>query len=693
LTDASRHGALANDEQFEAAFFERGVRNAVVDLIESVCVERPIFCHVDDADALDDASLGAIRAMHERLLPLPLLLVFTGRRDFASTELTATRLHLKPLETSDLRSLAASYATNANLRLSVEAIDWCISLSSGNPAHLEQLLAHAAATIGVPTAPPDLVALTDQRIASLSPTALHALQACAVFGPASDAASVASLTGLSGYELLIALEALEESSLATISSTGMQCRNTMIEERTQLSLSMVTRQLFHRRAAEYLEAREQGKATSQETAWEISAHWQEAGCFGLALRWRAVCWRQLISIGQPVAATASIRDHLAHCASPSDRAFAMDVLIEALQSAAEPLALIDALKERSALSERLSEPMPVRRALAFDLLEASLHYFEDSGPQIERVRAHAESSELDVRRRMRATRMLVIAADNAVNSALAAHACAVNESLAPTDIQSRLYHLNTRLIYEAVFGDRSVALESADAMLAIANDLPHSALAVQSALNIAMARRIVDSSLPSLEGLEHRFEACQAAGMKTQSQRVAARIATILLEDGDVAGASGWGSLARRLADELGSTRQSGDYLTSQIDLALLGGDLERADALVNALPGLSPVYATPRLSKEMGVYRVRVDQYCQRPIDDSSLETLLTWHERARHFGRHDDHMEVLWVALNSRGECERASELLAEYLNHSRRERRSCNYLLRLRTASDPIWNRAIT
>jgi hypothetical protein len=338
----------------------------------------------------------------------------------------------------------------------------------------------------------------------------------------------------------------------------------------------------------------------------------------------------------------------------------------------------------------LSEPAAVRRALAFDLLEASLHYFEDSGPQINRLRAHAESSELDVRRRMRATRMLVIAADNAVDTALAAHACAINEQLTPVDIQSQLYHLNTGLIYQAVFGDRLLTVQYADAMLALVGELPHSALAVRCLLNSVMARRIVQLSTPSLADLERCFEACQAAGMKTQSQRVSARIATNLLEDGDVPSASWWGGVSRRLADELGSTRQICDYLTSQIDLALIDGDLHRADGLVSALPGLFPVYATPRLSKEMAVYRVRVDQYCGRPITDESLETLLTWHERARHFGRHDDHMEVLWVALNSRGECDRASELLAEYLDHSRRERRVCNYLLRTRTAADRSWRR---
>jgi hypothetical protein len=69
----------------------------------------------------------------------------------------------------------------------------------------------------------------------------------------------------------------------------------------------------------------------------------------------------------------------------------------------------------------------------------------------------------------------------------------------------------------------------------------------------------------------------------------------------------------------------------------------------------------------------------------------LLDWHDIAKRFGRHDDHMEVLWSALSEAGRRAEASSTLSEYVLHSRRESRPCIYALRMRTAADPFWAEA--
>jgi hypothetical protein len=78
-----------------------------------------------------------------------------------------------------------------------------------------------------------------------------------------------------------------------------------------------------------------------------------------------------------------------------------------------------------------------------------------------------------------------------------------------------------------------------------------------------------------------------------------------------------------------------------------------------------------------------------RRP-NEEMLVRLLQYHERAKRFGRHDDHMQVLWSALRAVGRAADASRLLRNYLRSERRERRACRYLLRLITIDDPEWTR---
>jgi hypothetical protein len=90
-----------------------------------------------------------------------------------------------------------------------------------------------------------------------------------------------------------------------------------------------------------------------------------------------------------------------------------------------------------------------------------------------------------------------------------------------------------------------------------------------------------------------------------------------------------------------------------------------------------------------MLVYKVRVDQFAGRVTPVKDIKELLCLHERGSRLGRHDDNVEVLYVALLERGEAARASDMLREYLTEERRELRRCNYWLRTRTAGDDVWS----
>jgi hypothetical protein len=148
-----------------------------------------------------------------------------------------------------------------------------------------------------------------------------------------------------------------------------------------------------------------------------------------------------------------------------------------------------------------------------------------------------------------------------------------------------------------------------------------------------------------------------------------------------------------RISEDLASASATADplvdYLSGQVDLALITGDHIKAQKFLGEMQKSAPKYESRRLRNDLLLYRVRVEQICsERPISSEDLTELLRFHEIGKRFGRHDDHMDVLWVALNSVGRSAEATRLLQEYLTIHRRERRSCRYFLRMRTEHDPAW-----
>ena len=689
LTEAPKRLATLRVDEFEAEYSETGVRKAIIDLFACVSAERPLLCHVDDAHHLDEISCHLLRQVREQLSASPLLILLSGQNIEVHFQQSDSRLQLSPLDVQSSALLASELITRGRLSLDAESVDWCISTALGNPGHLELLLAHAARSPEVHEAPPDLVTLTDHRLEALSMTATHAIQACVVFGVDCHPKVIAALTGLDSYQLLTALQELDNKSLLVATPNGLGCRSALVEGRVLLSIPKLVRTLLHSRAANYLERRNKDAIPSQALAWRVAAHWDAAGEFDSALHWRGICWRHLIAIGQPMAAAASIRAQLNVVQRPERRSVLLDVLIDALHSAGETPALLRALDERIALSDHIHDSRSIRSALAFDSAEASIHNGADPTPYFPHLRQHVRSSHLDSLRRSRAARLLMIAADNAIDPDFARDVYVMHDGVQPHDSQSLLLHHHARLIYHSVFGERGAALACADALDLLANNGECSWSRMTSLYSVSLARRIVDDMPPAYTKLEKCFEDCQAAGMDSFALLLSARIATFLLDDGRLDEAVRWGRRSRELADKMRLDRHSGDFLTSQIDLALVTGRFARAQSLVASMPHTWTVSASPRLSKEYLVYRTRVNQFGGHAnASDEDLNLLLTWHDRSRQYSRHDDHVEVLWVALVARGRLEEASAMLTEYVAHSRREARPCNYLLRLRTAADSAW-----
>jgi hypothetical protein len=676
----------------EASTQEVGVcdaltRNALLDLLDSVSAERPLLVCLDDADCLDRISLSQLSALAEVAPTLPSHFVLASTVP-VDMPYRSRSLHLAPLRNEDARSIAECLRTSCGYAIGDRSLDWCINVASGNPGHLELLIEHVSALRDTPTIPPSLIALVDEQLNCLDPAARHVLQACATVAAECQPDIVSALTGLTGYELLAILDALVQRGMVSDTPNGIACRSSLVAERVALMTSHAVKCLLNRRAAEYLEQRIECELASQPLCWRIADHWQAAGDRSRSLRWRRVCWQHLLSLGQPIAAAEGVRTQLASSTDPLERAYLLEFLAETLRHAGDTRAQLQVLQERAALSDLVGDDSAAKTSLAADVAEARYLIFDDTTKLLPDLRALLRTPSLGDERRLRIARVLVVTADNMLSESLAREALeAVPDNLqTPNTIA---LGLQIRTIYHAIFGDKQAAIELADLLLAMADTQELSHSLVTSYLTATLAIRVVDSRESDISLLPALYDRCLTAGMVGAAIRVAGRLGSMQHEDGNLSEARAWCDRTAELVARTGAHRVSTDYLTLQMDLALADGNISLAQRLISEAPDHFPMYGSPKWRNAYIVYRTRIEQ-CEsrRPIAVERLRDLVQWHESAKRFGRHDDHMEVLWSALDHAGRTEQASATLREYVMHSRRESRPCIYALRTRTASDPLW-----
>lgn len=686
LSGASTPRGAVGGEHNHASYDDAAVRRAVCDLIGSVSEERPLLCVVDNADDLDDASRALLTAAQERLPHHRILFLLCSQRWVAGM----TSLHLHPLATPDITELLRLVVLRTGMRLGEREGAWCIDTAAGNPGHLELLVRHASYAWSPETIPADLVALADQRIAELSVESRYALQAIAIVGDALSPMGIQAVTGLGAYELLDALNELDRSSLIARKTDGLRCRSAFVSDRALRAASATTLAVMHERAALLLEREYSGQPLSQVGAWRIASHWQHVGNRRRARECLRACWQQAVDIGQPMVAVSAIRAALQQAGSAEEKAELLDDLIGALQVAGETSSLEPAVRERQSLSLAVQDP-PVRRAeLAFDSVEARVSSVENACCHITSLREHVHSPLLDPGRRIRAARLLMLAADGDLDQSLAGETNVINRELQAPAPMARLVQRLTSLIYNSVFGDRTEAMRLIGEIEDVASRGERSWYTYVARTNCSLARELVADGPWNCSDIERTYAECVQASMTVSALSCASRLTSVLIDDGNIEEARKWMKAAEELWVVLGGASTPADYRSSQIDLALLEGAADRARAALAAMRhGAEQQFTCARLSDRLVVYRLRVALMCdgRRPAREE-LAMLLRYHARGKRFGWHDDHMQVLWSSLRALGRSAEASRLLRSYVRSERRERRGCRYVLRLITASDPEW-----
>lgn len=571
----------------------------------------------------------------------------------------------------------------------VDDVAWLLETAAGNPGHLELLLSSISRAHPSRRTPADIVALVDEQISCLSPGAQHSLQALAISGYTIPLSALERITGLSDYAMVSVLSEVDNTSLIRREGGTLGCRSALIAERSLQIASPLVLRLMHERAARLLEEEHRHSAGNATLAWRISGHWQAAGQPQNARAFFRACWQQDIDVGQPMIACEAIRKELGGCSQAEEKASLLDDLIGALQAAGELNLLHGAITERRALSATVLDSDARLASLAFDHIEAEAVTHGSPAKYRESLIEHLSTAHLDTRRRLRAARLLMMAADEVLDVELARHAHQVGQLIRSSDDLSGLLQRHIALFFHTVFGDRDTAIVIAAEIDDRVASWQRSWAKFVSRRNCSLARQLVGAGPTDLLQLERDYLECLDASMFLNAAQCAAFVASILIDDGKIAEASDWLQRSSSVMEEHRITAFPLDYLSGQIDLALIGGDEARARYHLRQMHESAHRYEFGRLRNDLLLYRLRVEQICGSScISPDDLAELIRFHEAAKSFGRHDDHMDVLWVALTSADRGDDASRLLHDYLSIHRRERRPCRFFLRTRTALDPAW-----
>ena len=194
--------ALLRAEPTRRAPTRRAVGTALVSLVQTLAVRRPVLMAIDDVQWLDPATASVVEFALRRLRDAPLHVLVTRRTDGDDTFLldafdspSVARLSLRPLSAAALHGIITS---RVGLPLRRPLVVRIAQLSGGNPLYALEI-ATMLARDGIPTGrelpvPDDVRALVAKRIRALPAATREALLRTAIAAhPSVDIVDVAAL--------------------------------------------------------------------------------------------------------------------------------------------------------------------------------------------------------------------------------------------------------------------------------------------------------------------------------------------------------------------------------------------------------------------------------------------------------------------------------------------------------------------
>jgi DNA-binding SARP family transcriptional activator len=657
----------------EAELLYASVRRALFDLIDAVAGESPLVLCFEDTHWLDDRSWRVTRELAAWIAERPVLLLLTSRSPHGPAQplprpLPGLAVHrLPPLAQPAALALFAAVAGASAPPTAFR--DWAVHVAAGNPFMIRALAAHWAET-GEVRAPASLDALVAARVSRITGRALRTLQACAVLGRYATVGRLEAVLEYPRHELLEAATLLEECGMVAADGPAVPCRHELIARAALELLPDGTRRLLHRCAGEVLE-REVRDARSAALLWACAQQWQAAGEQARALGLVRSCAGHLLEVGLPTEAAEAYERALELCETDAERVEMLGSLAQAQQSCGKWPQLIAALRELAAIRGRSNQrlaPPAEERAME---LEARWRVNESLPPLLIEAEQILTDRNSSTNLRWEAAVAALIFADNLCDDTAARRIYEKAMQLQTVSSISERARLRVAAIYHSAYGDLAKSVQAVEEWIAFERRFWTRLTMTRALRNAATPLRLAGQTEQAFQALVEAFELACKYGLASAAANGADILATANLNQGDLENARRWYNEALRWLDTVDELSAGTSIQRVGARIALAEGDHDRARWLFAATRSALPLDSVARRRVEGYAIFTAIELAAgSHRLDEALLREFEEHYATACRFGGQDFATESLAAALCRLGQPARAQELLAGYLNQTRRE-----------------------
>jgi DNA-binding SARP family transcriptional activator/tetratricopeptide (TPR) repeat protein len=665
LTERQEEDLATDTRAEELNYVSAALVNSIRDLIEALTAEGCLALFVDDAHWIDPHSLEVLIDLSQTRGRARLLIALTTRDHRSLTDRCAALDHLvvlplRPLPDPTVGKMVDELCSTL-AEIPPEVIRHrIIATASGNP--LFAILLAGQVADGMPADPPNT--LTDalaRRIGAVDTTSHSVLVACHALGRHCTLDRLIRSLEMPHFELLNSLNRLSSAGLIRSETNTLLFAHPLIAEALrEQSEPAIVRAASHR-AADILE-QEAADQHSSTLYWESAERWLVAGNYKRAYDSLRECARHALALGRPNDAVATLQKaselpvpEIAVIQSLRELLVAADLALDA----PKVLAVAGQLERLGAFSGHDELEHALMRA-RFTMADVP----SSIGDQLLSC-AHAKSASPE--HRVWAATWLLKFAHIVGRYELLEVAKRIRQEQ-PVDQVPRLLGLEFDLIYYSAMEDDERAIETAREMALVSAERPKAAWLVPQQ-NIGLALWRAGATDEALGVFSAAFEAAEAIGSRMQQLRLACALSTLLADLGDDEACATWIARARALASDDESTRPAFNFFTLEVDLALSGGDVNRAvDTLARmervGLLNESYMRASWRVPAEL---RLRVAQGSVSEGDELIAREMAA-NLRPTMTGVNDFEVTALCEVLLARGKSSEAREMLRDYVEGKR-------------------------
>jgi DNA-binding SARP family transcriptional activator/tetratricopeptide (TPR) repeat protein len=680
LTTHSQGSLSSISLQGDAQFAFARLQLAVADLIDAVNDESPILILVEDVHRLDEASATLLTDLIPWSQNKRILFAFTSRNgqirwiDPIGSQMH--RIKLEPLDDSAARQVIIARIEQSGTLISDQYLEWCTRIAEGNPYFLTELASHWLQTGEQQGAPPSLTAVIEQRLSILDQSALHLLQACALLEKNATLERIEKTLEYPQHQLLASISALSSLGMIVLESSAdglekaarLSPKHELLANAAENRLAAPAKAFLHRRIGVVLES-ETDDRNSFAVLWDCAKHWRQAGDVDRAFSVARSCATHLMNLGLCVEAAQAYEKAFAFCTSDGQRLDILQGQADAYFRASDWLSLASVGPKVQDLKRLIYPNITIHDD--FELMDIRATWQRGGqASTLEHTSRCLNDEGASVDHRCRAGIMALMLMDWTCNFEGMRATYDRLRPLVESESADPSLRFEAGMIFETVCGDLSTVLPLAKQLVAARRKCESVADLMRSLMNAATATRITGHLEEARSWLNEAISIADAHRLPLSTEVPVQLLASMALDDNDV-------DQAKKLYEKLlalprPSYESENDLVRNYIGLRIALAELDLPTARRLAPSDVHKVAAdVVPFSRTYGLALIAAVHLANGEIPSDTVTLALeNSHLISRRQGRQAFATFVLVSTLRRRGEHERASELLSEYLEKYRRE-----------------------